>query len=117
LLIGNTFWTNPIFAIGIIVANVPEGFLPTVTLALTQASARMGKRHAVVKNILSVETLGSTTVICTDKIEELKKLAGAKPLSEIMALCNDVVSTNDEAFCPVPFKLKRYIHGDKPSRE
>ena len=66
-LIGNTFWTNLIFAIGIIVANVPEGLLPTVTLALTQASARMGKRHAVVKNILSVETLGSTTVICTDK--------------------------------------------------
>jgi sodium/potassium-transporting ATPase subunit alpha len=66
-LIGNTFWTNLIFAIGIIVANVPEGLLPTVTLALTQASVRMSRRNAVIKHILSVETLGSTTVICADK--------------------------------------------------
>ncbi|MEE4145766.1 MAG: HAD-IC family P-type ATPase, partial [Halieaceae bacterium] len=65
--IGNPFWTNLIFAIGIIVANVPEGLLPTVTLALTQSSVRMGRRNALVKHILSVETLGSTTVICTDK--------------------------------------------------
>ncbi|MFH1591563.1 MAG: cation-transporting P-type ATPase [archaeon] len=63
----NPFWTNLIFAIGIIVANVPEGLLPTVTLALTRATQKMAKRKAIVKDILSVETLGSTTVICTDK--------------------------------------------------
>ena len=56
-----------IFAIGIIVANVPEGLLPTVTLALTMASKRMAKKQALIKNLESVETLGSTTVICTDK--------------------------------------------------
>lgn len=56
-----------IFAIGIIVANVPEGLLPTVTLALTMANRRMAKRKALVKNLESIETLGSTTVICTDK--------------------------------------------------
>ena len=56
-----------IFAIGIIVANVPEGLLPTVTLALTMASKRMAKKNALIKNLESVETLGSTTVICTDK--------------------------------------------------
>ncbi|MHC4270262.1 MAG: cation-translocating P-type ATPase [Planctomycetota bacterium] len=56
-----------IFAIGIIVANVPEGLLPTVTLSLSIASKRMAKRHALIKNLESVETLGSTTVICTDK--------------------------------------------------
>jgi sodium/potassium-transporting ATPase subunit alpha len=56
-----------IFAIGIIVANVPEGLLPTVTLALTMASKRMANEQALVKNLESVETLGSTTVICTDK--------------------------------------------------
>lgn len=56
-----------IFAIGIIVANVPEGLLPTVTLALTMASKRMARKNALVKNLESVETLGSTTVICTDK--------------------------------------------------
>ncbi len=56
-----------IFAIGIIVANVPEGLLPTVTLALSLASKRMAKRNALIKQLESVETLGSTTVICTDK--------------------------------------------------
>jgi Ca2+-transporting ATPase len=61
------FADNMIFAIGIIVANVPEGLLPTVTLALAMATQRMAKRNALVKKLSSVETLGSTTVICTDK--------------------------------------------------
>ena len=56
-----------VFAIGIIVANVPEGLLPTVTLALSLASRRMASRNALIKQLESVETLGSTTVICTDK--------------------------------------------------
>ena len=56
-----------IFAIGIIVANVPEGLLPTVTLALTMASGRMAEKKALIRNLESVETLGSTTLICTDK--------------------------------------------------
>jgi magnesium-transporting ATPase (P-type) len=46
---------------------VPEGLLPTVTLALAMAVQRMAKRHALVKNLASVETLGCTTVICCDK--------------------------------------------------
>jgi len=55
------------FAIGIIVANIPEGLLPTVTLALAMGVQRMAKRHALIKKLSSVETLGSTTIICTDK--------------------------------------------------
>ncbi|HPS90308.1 MAG TPA: HAD-IC family P-type ATPase, partial [Methanosarcina vacuolata] len=66
-LIQDTFLASLIFAIGIIVANVPEGLLPTVTLALSLASRRMASRNALIKNLESVETLGSTTVICTDK--------------------------------------------------
>lgn len=65
--IGNGAIASLIFAIGIIVANVPEGLLPTVTLALTMASKRMARKNALIKNLESVETLGSTTVICTDK--------------------------------------------------
>ncbi|AKB30371.1 Sodium/potassium-transporting ATPase, alpha subunit [Methanosarcina siciliae T4/M] len=61
------FLASLIFAIGIIVANVPEGLLPTVTLALSLASRRMATRNALIKQLESVETLGSTTVICTDK--------------------------------------------------
>jgi len=64
---GLGFWISTIFGIGIIVANVPEGLLPTVTLALALGSQRMAKRHALIKQLTSVETLGCTTVICTDK--------------------------------------------------
>jgi magnesium-transporting ATPase (P-type) len=56
-----------IFALGMIVAFVPEGLLPTVTLALAMGVQRMAKRNALVKRLSAVETLGSTTVICTDK--------------------------------------------------
>jgi P-type E1-E2 ATPase len=56
-----------LFAIGIIVANVPEGLLPTVTLALALASQRMARRNVLIRHLPSVETLGCATVICTDK--------------------------------------------------
>jgi len=56
-----------VFALGMIVAFIPEGLLPTVTLSLAMAVQRMSKRNALVKKLSSVETLGSTTVICTDK--------------------------------------------------
>ena len=65
--LGFPFWQNFIFAIGIIVANVPEGLLPTVTLALAMATQRMARRNALIRHLPAVETLGSTTVICTDK--------------------------------------------------
>ena len=55
------------FAIGLIVANVPEGLLPTITLALAVGVADLARRGALVKRLSAVETLGSTTVICTDK--------------------------------------------------
>jgi magnesium-transporting ATPase (P-type) len=56
-----------VFAIGVMVALVPEGLLPTVTLSLALATQRMARRHALVRRLSSVETLGETTVICTDK--------------------------------------------------
>jgi len=56
-----------IFAIGIIIANVPEGLLPTVSLSLAMSVQRMARRNALIKKLSSVEALGCTTVICTDK--------------------------------------------------
>jgi len=55
------------FAIGLIVANVPEGLLPTITLALAVGVAKLARGGALVKRLSAVETLGSTGVICTDK--------------------------------------------------
>ena len=65
--VGVPFWDAFIFAIGIIVAMVPEGLLPTLTLALVLATQRMARRHVLIRHLPSVGTLGCTTVICTDK--------------------------------------------------
>ena len=59
--------TNVIFMIGIIVANVPEGLYITVTVCMALAAKRMAARSVLVKNLQSVETLGSASCICSDK--------------------------------------------------
>ena len=56
-----------IFAIGIIVANVPEGLLPTVSLSLAVGVRRMARQNTLVRRLSAVESLSATTVICTDK--------------------------------------------------
>ncbi|MDW8135196.1 MAG: cation-transporting P-type ATPase [Thermodesulfobacterium sp.] len=105
IFIGRAFWENFIFAIGVMVALVPEGMLPTVTLSLAIASQRMVKRKALVKTLTSVEALGAVTVICTDKTGtitqnkmEVKKLwtldnhpQTIKRLLEIAYLCNNAI--------------------------
>ena len=67
LAAGLTLAAAASFAIGLLVANVPEGLLPTITLALAVGVREMAQRGALVKRLSAVETLGSTSVICTDK--------------------------------------------------
>lgn len=64
---GNKPIDNLVFGIGIIVANVPEGLLATVTLSLTLCATSMSAKNVLVKNLEAVETLGSTTCIASDK--------------------------------------------------
>lgn len=73
LMVGMGAKESFIFAIGIIVALVPEGLLPTVTLALAFGVKRMAKRNALVRRLSAVETLSATTIICTDKTGTLTK--------------------------------------------
>lgn len=67
MLVGIRLTDGFLFALGVTVALVPEGLLPTVTLSLAVGAQRMAARNALVRRLESVETLGSTTFICTDK--------------------------------------------------
>merc|ERR1711962_674070 len=66
-IIGYHWLDAVVFLIGIIVANVPEGLLATVTVCLTLTAKRMAAKNCLVKNLEAVETLGSTSTICSDK--------------------------------------------------
>jgi sodium/potassium-transporting ATPase subunit alpha len=107
-LTGRSFWHNLLFAIGITIANVPEGLLPTVTLSLAMGSQRMAKKKALIRTLTSVETLGSVTVICTDKTGtltqnrmEVQKTwtadgqeSSLNIIAKIAYLCNNAVYEN-----------------------
>jgi calcium-translocating P-type ATPase len=70
---GGPVVTTFVFALGVMVALVPEGLPATLSVALAVGVRRMARRQALVKRLVAVETLGSTTVVCTDKTGTLTK--------------------------------------------
>ena len=91
------------FTIGLIVANVPEGLLPTITLALAVGVAGLARSGALVKRLSAVETLGSTTVICTDKTGTLTEnrmhvVRVWTPLGELELETEQAPAADDSAF-------------------
>ena len=73
LLVGTRPSDGFLFAVGVTVAVVPCGLLPTVTLSLAIGAQRMTRQHALARHLEAVETLGSTTFICTDKTGTLTR--------------------------------------------
>jgi calcium-translocating P-type ATPase len=113
-MIGLSFWENFIFAIGIIVANVPEGLLPTVTLSLAMASQRMAKRNALIRHLPAVEALGCTTVICTDKTGTLTQNRMSAKRLFIDGVMADTTQAATPATMPF-FKIAACCHDLKKS--
>lgn len=113
-LIGMPLWQDVLFSIGIFVAMVPEGLLPTLTLALVLAAQRMARRNVLIRHLPSVETLGSTTVICTDKTGTLTEnrmlaqelLLGLDPMAVERLKDNPGAVAAHEAF----FRTARRCH-------
>ena len=67
VILGTSVINAFVFCISIIVANVPEGLPLTINIGLALAAQRLAKKNVLVKSLNDVETLGSVSVICSDK--------------------------------------------------
>ncbi|HXD60242.1 MAG TPA: cation-transporting P-type ATPase, partial [Thermoleophilaceae bacterium] len=111
---GLSLSNSVVFAVGLLVGNVPEGLLPVITLALAVGVRGLVRQGAVVKRLSAVETLGCTTVICTDKTGTLTEnrmqvtevwTADEPRLAQVLSLCTNAELGAREAGDPTELAL------------
>jgi calcium-translocating P-type ATPase len=111
---GLSLSNSVVFAVGLLVGNVPEGLLPVITLALAVGVRGLVRQGAVVKRLSAVETLGCTTVICTDKTGTLTEnrmqvtevwSADERRLAQALSLCTNAELGEREAGDPTELAL------------
>jgi sodium/potassium-transporting ATPase subunit alpha len=112
IIIGYDYITNIILVVGLVTGNIPEGLLITLTVTLALAAKRMAAKKVLVKNMQSVETLGSTSCICSDKTGTLTQ--NRMTVSHLFYDLNTFdASTNFELYKKSP-NLERTYHVDDP---
>jgi magnesium-transporting ATPase (P-type) len=100
---------SSVFAIGMITANVPEGLLPTVTLALAVAVRVLARQNALVRKLAAVETLGSTSVIVTDKTGTLTQNA---MVVRAIVVGHDTLNVTGDGYAPTGNFLRSQVPGN-----
>jgi len=97
LLRGQEWFEMFLVSISLAVAAVPEGLPAVVTIALTLGLQRMLQRHALIRRLAAVETLGAATVVCTDKTGTLTRGAMAV---EWLIVAGDRIQLGDSGLEP-----------------
>lgn len=113
-------WTDIIMtALSISIAAIPEGLPTVVTIALVMAVRRMSHKKALVRKMHSVETLGTTDIICTDKtgtlttgkmsVREVYSVVDDEIVESIMLLCNNASLQGEGAGDTTEIALLKYL--------
>ncbi len=123
------------FAVAVAVAAIPEALSSVVTIVLSVGTNKMAKQHAIMRNLPAVETLGSTSVICTDKtgtltqnkmtvVDSYLPTQGSKELTDLtqadqklllnaMVLCNDSSFSQEGQALGDPTEVALIAYSDK----